>query len=162
MSTDIAKMSARRKNVPTGLELAARLRDGATAAGLAAEFNVSKSLIARAVNDAGFSSGDGRSTVQLRPEVARVPIVSFGYAGHSDALDGAACVGEDPELWFPQTMYEARVKGAQAKAICGRCPVRVACLTRALEEEVGYASRHGIRGGLDEDERAQLADSGAA
>lgn len=50
-------------------------------------------------------------------------------------LDGAACTGEDPELFFPRYPRDAR----RAKAVCARCPVRLACLStaRARGEEYG-------------------------
>jgi WhiB family transcriptional regulator, redox-sensing transcriptional regulator len=38
------------------------------------------------------------------------------------------CLRHDPELWFAQ--YPAQIE--QAKALCGECPVRDACLTGAL------------------------------
>lgn len=40
----------------------------------------------------------------------------------------AACRREDPELWFP----EAGDNGADAKAVCGRCPVQPDCLEYAV------------------------------
>jgi len=79
--------------------------------------------------------------------------------------EGKACLPEDLELFYPvgrSGRFGDPNRGAQAKAICARCDIRTLCLTKALEEEADYASRFGIRGGLDEDERAQLADSGAA
>lgn len=62
----------------------------------------------------------------------------------------AACADEDPELFFPTaasgSSFEAQV--AAAKAVCGGCPVRAACLVEALER-----LPYGIAGGLTEDER---------
>jgi WhiB family redox-sensing transcriptional regulator len=48
-----------------------------------------------------------------------------------DWLTRAACRGEDPQL-FDGTLEGGR-DVAQAKAVCARCPVRVDCLTDALE-----------------------------
>ena len=50
-----------------------------------------------------------------------------------------ACVGEDPELWYPERGRSAE----PAKQMCARCPVREECLDWALENE-----NHGIWGGL--------------
>lgn len=72
----------------------------------------------------------------------------------SDWRAFAACQGEDPELFFPlggDGRWAAQIQ--QAKAICGRCPVRQACLDDALKEEGGRHYRYGIRGGLSETQR---------
>lgn len=78
----------------------------------------------------------------------------------------AACVGEDPELWYPlgrSGRLGDPMREEPAKAICGGCPVRVRCLSAALEEEAGVESaRYGIRGGLNEFERSALVADGAA
>jgi WhiB family redox-sensing transcriptional regulator len=48
---------------------------------------------------------------------------------------GAACVGADPELFFPEPWQD----DAEAKAICARCPIRAQCyeLARARGEPWG-------------------------
>ena len=65
----------------------------------------------------------------------------------------AACVGVDPELFFPAAesgpVHDAQV--AAAKTVCARCPVVAACLTEALAR-IPY----GVAGGLTEDERRTL------
>ncbi len=71
------------------------------------------------------------------------------------ALAGAACKGEDPDLFFAPDFermadWEARI--AKAKAVCARCPVRAACLAYALEHDIWF----GIWGGLTEDDRRAL------
>jgi WhiB family redox-sensing transcriptional regulator len=53
----------------------------------------------------------------------------------------AACIGEPPDLFFPDRGSNA----TQAKAICRRCPVRLACLDYANTNVI----HHGIWGGLD-------------
>jgi Transcription factor WhiB. len=68
----------------------------------------------------------------------------------------ALCAQADPDLWFPD-------KGgfpAEAKRICGRCPVRDECLAQALRD----GEKHGIWGGLTYEERRALTsdDSAAA
>ncbi|GAA2690649.1 MULTISPECIES: WhiB family transcriptional regulator [Actinosynnema] len=60
-----------------------------------------------------------------------------------------ACVGEDPELFFPFPGQHDQV--AAAKSVCGRCPVRQACLAHALHHDA-----EGVWGGTTEDERRQL------
>jgi WhiB family redox-sensing transcriptional regulator len=39
------------------------------------------------------------------------------------------CRAEDPELWFAETPAQLEV----AKALCGECPLRAACLAGALD-----------------------------
>ncbi len=41
---------------------------------------------------------------------------------------GAPCLGEEPEIWFADTPEGVEF----AKALCGTCPVRQACLEGAL------------------------------
>jgi WhiB family transcriptional regulator, redox-sensing transcriptional regulator len=62
--------------------------------------------------------------------------------------DHAACRGIDPELFYPVTDEEA----GTAKEICGRCPVRTACLEHALVAR----ERDGVWGGATERERRRL------
>ncbi len=68
--------------------------------------------------------------------------------------DRAACRGTDGLLFFGPD-HEARsarkTREAKAKAVCKVCPVRVQCLDYALRNSI----RHGIWGGLDEEERAR-------
>ena len=62
----------------------------------------------------------------------------------------AACSQDDPDLFFPVGKGEAaRRQARQAKAVCGGCPVMLACLTWAMETE----QTDGVWGGLDEVER---------
>jgi WhiB family redox-sensing transcriptional regulator len=73
--------------------------------------------------------------------------------------DRAACNGQPVDRFFPipygQT-DDAKADHAtdveQTKRICGRCPVRTDCLDWAM----GQPERHGIWGGLDEEERRLL------
>jgi WhiB family redox-sensing transcriptional regulator len=63
------------------------------------------------------------------------------------------CRDEDPELFFPVgTSGPAVNQAAQAKKVCGRCPVRKECLNWALET----GQDDGIWGGMSEDERRAL------
>ena len=68
--------------------------------------------------------------------------------------DRAACEGMDVLLFFGpdhEARPEREIREAKAKAVCTLCPVRVQCLDHALRNSI----RHGIWGGLNEDERAR-------
>lgn len=65
----------------------------------------------------------------------------------------AACLDEDPELFFPiGNTGPALAQIAEAKKVCARCEVRTECLTWALE---AYQD-HGVWGGMSEDERRAI------
>jgi WhiB family transcriptional regulator, redox-sensing transcriptional regulator len=65
----------------------------------------------------------------------------------------AACLEEDPELFFPiGNTGPALLQIEEAKQVCRRCVVRDACLQWALEA----GQDHGVWGGLSEDERRAL------
>ncbi|HVF13277.1 MAG TPA: WhiB family transcriptional regulator [Acidimicrobiales bacterium] len=65
----------------------------------------------------------------------------------------AACRDADAKLFFTiGTTGIAANQIAAAKAICGRCPVREACLQFAFETN----QEAGVWGGTDEDERRRL------
>jgi hypothetical protein len=69
-------------------------------------------------------------------------------------FDARPCQFESPEIFFSDTKAER----AYAKQVCAGCPIRVRCLSWALDMETGgVTGRWGIYGGLDEAERAQLA-----
>jgi WhiB family redox-sensing transcriptional regulator len=65
-------------------------------------------------------------------------------------MSDAACATTDPELWFPELDSLWRV--AQAKNICGKCPVKQECLDYALVNKF----KDGIWGGLSPTERHRL------
>ncbi|MFI1164361.1 WhiB family transcriptional regulator [Streptomyces sp. NPDC020801] len=68
-------------------------------------------------------------------------------------LRSAACVGEDPELFFPVgTRGPALRDVAAAERVCARCPVVTPCLSYALSS--GQTS--GVWGGTCEEERLEL------
>jgi len=70
-----------------------------------------------------------------------------------DWADHAACLSEEPELFFPiGNSGPALTQIEEAKAVCNRCPVIDACLGFALEN--GMTA--GVWGGLTEDERRAL------
>jgi WhiB family redox-sensing transcriptional regulator len=64
-----------------------------------------------------------------------------------------ACLNADPELFFPLSSVGPSLEQlAEAKQICGRCPVRAECLEFALATE----QVHGVWGGSSEQERRNL------
>ncbi|SFO53733.1 WhiB family transcriptional regulator, redox-sensing transcriptional regulator [Pseudonocardia ammonioxydans] len=68
-----------------------------------------------------------------------------------------ACTAPDVdiELFFPVgTSGPALLQTAEAKAICWSCPILKSCRTAALERPDLY--RHGVFGGLSEDERRAI------
>jgi WhiB family redox-sensing transcriptional regulator len=68
-------------------------------------------------------------------------------------LRRAACVGEDPELFFPVgTTGPALDEVAAAKRVCAGCPVRRECLNWALDN----GQLAGVWGGMSEEERGDL------
>lgn len=68
-------------------------------------------------------------------------------------LTKAACVGEDPELFFPVGSTGPALEDvAAAKRVCARCPVIADCLAYAL----AGGQTTGVWGGTDEAERADL------
>lgn len=67
--------------------------------------------------------------------------------------DSAACLGEDPELFFPiGNTGPAVLQIEEAKAVCRRCDVVETCLRWALDTQQDA----GVWGGLSEDERRAL------
>jgi len=65
-------------------------------------------------------------------------------------IDAAACLGEDPELFFPVGVSPLAVDQTErAKLVCRSCTVRRECLRWALDT----CQDAGVWGGLDEEER---------
>src|SRR6478735_390061 len=73
-----------------------------------------------------------------------------GVGSRMDWRHRAACLTEDPELFFPVgNTGPALMQIQEAKKVCKRCDVREACLQWALDA----GQDHGVWGGLSEDER---------
>jgi WhiB family redox-sensing transcriptional regulator len=72
----------------------------------------------------------------------------------------AACIGEDPELWFRERSrtVDGVADTRYAKDVCHNCLIRSDCLDDAmrLEGSSGLESRWGVRGGLTGPERYNL------
>lgn len=73
---------------------------------------------------------------------------------HDAPLDGPCRSGEREvfERGANERAEAARAREEAAKAVCGRCPVRLPCRRRALADRIP----HGVRGGLTSDERHLL------
>ena len=67
--------------------------------------------------------------------------------------DRAACLDEDPELFFPVGNGDPALRQTKkAKAVCRRCEVVDACLGWAMDS----GQDAGVWGGLSDDERRAL------
>jgi WhiB family redox-sensing transcriptional regulator len=67
--------------------------------------------------------------------------------------DRAACLGKDPELFFPDgNTGPALLQLKEAKAVCRQCEVVETCLRWAIES----GQNTGVWGGLSEEERRTL------
>ncbi|MFP7697094.1 WhiB family transcriptional regulator [Trueperella sp. LYQ143] len=65
----------------------------------------------------------------------------------------AACLNEDPELFFPiGSSGPAMAQVERAKAVCATCTVQETCLKWALDNNQDA----GVWGGMSEDERRTL------
>jgi len=70
----------------------------------------------------------------------------------------AACMGEDPELFFPEGNTSAALRQTEeAKAVCRRCEVAAARLKWAIESGQEY----GVWGGMSDGERRALKSRSA-
>lgn len=64
---------------------------------------------------------------------------------------GALCASIDPELFFPEKS-SGGASAKMARNICKQCPIRLKCLSYALDNAVEF----GIWGGLSRNERREL------
>ncbi|MET9847890.1 WhiB family transcriptional regulator [Streptomyces ossamyceticus] len=89
-----------------------------------------------------------------RASVALVRIHAYASVStDAPARPRAACVDEDPELFFPiGNTGPALLQIEEAKAVCRRCPLIESCLEGALARN----EASGVWGGLSEDERRSL------
>jgi WhiB family redox-sensing transcriptional regulator len=88
------------------------------------------------------------------PEAAgTAPSVPAHQGAHQRGWRGdALCAQTDPEAFFP----EKGQSPAAAKRVCRACPVRLPCLALALATN----ERHGVWGGLSEQERHRVRRRG--
>ena len=74
-----------------------------------------------------------------------------------DWRDSAACLDEDPELFFPiGNTGPAIAQAERAKAVCARCEVREICLRWAIDNNQDA----GVWGGTSEEERRMMKRRG--
>jgi WhiB family redox-sensing transcriptional regulator len=64
----------------------------------------------------------------------------------------AACLNRDPQWWDHESHVMTR-ECKKAMAICNTCPVRIDCLTTALNDDIDF----GIWGGLTPSDRKHLS-----
>jgi|GEM_PF-4179550 len=74
----------------------------------------------------------------------------------TNPLAHAACIGEDPEIFFPGEKAPPS-HAVDALAICGGCTARQACLDATMRAEKSAAHRYGIFGGTTPQQRNLLA-----
>src|SRR5674476_809721 len=95
----------------------------------------------------------GLATLRSRNIGEPWAILKMGRSVFMDWRHRAACLDEDPELFFPiGNTGPAILQIEEAKVVCRRCDVREQCLAWALES----GQDHGVWGGLSEDERRTL------
>lgn len=82
----------------------------------------------------------------------RQPWHALRWEGHW--RDDAACLTEDPDLFFPSgtTGDAVLVQNAKAKRVCAHCPVVDDCREWSLRTMQQY----GVWGGLDENQRRRI------
>jgi len=79
-------------------------------------------------------------------------VTAIRPGGAGDWRLRAVCRHVDPELFFPISNSGASLdQVTRAKAVCANCEARPDCLAFALRT----GQRHGIWGGLTEDERGK-------
>lgn len=72
-----------------------------------------------------------------------------------DWMSHGACLREDPGLFFPFAATGSSLRQIEnARVICGGCPVRVTCLSYAVE-----TGQHGIWGGTTDYERRAMREA---
>ena len=92
----------------------------------------------------------------IRDPIALRPIVERRFRHDPDGMvwiSRAACVDDDPELFFPVGSSEASIEQERrAKLVCAGCPVRSDC----LEWSLATCQDAGVWGGLGEEERREI------
>jgi WhiB family transcriptional regulator, redox-sensing transcriptional regulator len=71
---------------------------------------------------------------------------------HHAWMDKAACLGQDPDDWFPDHTSDYTITIDALRVCTTLCPVKAECLEMALTE--GF--EHGIYGGMRPEQRKQL------
>jgi WhiB family redox-sensing transcriptional regulator len=80
-------------------------------------------------------------------------VSAASWALSADWASRGACLSGDPDLFFPITSSgPSPPQIAQAKAVCARCPVRIKCLSYALNT----GQNTGVWGGTTPEERREI------
>lgn len=144
-------------------EMLALIHEGHTLEEVAAAYGMLASTIAGRLNHMGYDRYGEPLPVNDTPTRQRV--VKWDR-DNQPWQHAAACRtgGHDPEMWHPASAVERATVGRVAKGICSGCPVATQCLQLALRAEGTLTAdyRSGIFGGLDEQQRADLAKRGVA
>jgi WhiB family transcriptional regulator, redox-sensing transcriptional regulator len=96
--------------------------------------------------------------IGARTQRLRRVLGGLGFTAPADSRwrERAACVGVDPELFYPVgTGEQLLVQVEAAKRVCAGCPVRRECLADVMGSE-DPGQRWGICGGLSPAERSEL------
>ena len=89
----------------------------------------------------------------LAQHEAALTSVQSASVQSGDWRQASLCIRESPDDFFPIGHGPAAKRQAErAKRVCAVCPVRDQCLSWALGNDI----RHGVFGGLDEEERRAL------
>lgn len=88
---------------------------------------------------------------EIPPNTTATPMTAADVAWRDDA----ACI-DFYDLFFPESTAGGDPY-AEARIICGFCPVTTQCLNDALATESRDGQRHGMRSKLTPDERRKLA-----
>lgn len=94
----------------------------------------------------------------LSPVVVPTPTPLAATVSPGEWRRNAACATSDPETFFPLS-YRHEDLVRPARRICGRCPVRAACLADVMATE-NPARRWGVYGGTTPGERTALHRAG--
>jgi WhiB family redox-sensing transcriptional regulator len=100
------------------------------------------------------TSGAGRRTATGARSSGNPLAIPREFLAREAWMDDGACVGENPETFYPTRGKDTAV----AKAICAGCDVSSDCLAYALRHTI----RHGIWGGTSERERRRMRAERAA
>ncbi len=81
---------------------------------------------------------------------------SVTQKNRSDWYENAACLGQETNLWYPESP-QGRDYFAKARKVCAECQVSTECLEFALSFDDDY-DRFGMFGGKSPKERAKIRD----
>lgn len=144
-------------------ELIGLINDGRTPDEIADATGISAEHLRTRLRRQGYDDNGAPVDTTPRPP-QRKPVVSWYADDDVEWMSLASCfAARTPELWFAKPASQP-LAVAEAKRICGSCPVRVKCLDMALKAEGGQGvdSRAGIYGGLTVAERWALGSEAVA